>query len=178
MSVSARIRTLRRQKGFTIEALAQKIGIHKGHLSRIERGEKSPSLATLEAIAHSLGASMAQLFGEKADASDVTVFRRSARNKTGDNAYKIEAILTGSSRAPLAVYVVSPGPEYLEHDVSDHRGQEFLYVLAGVIDVSVADQELILATGDCALYDAALNHKLRRKGRANAQVLVVLLGQT
>lgn len=177
MSVSARIRTLRRQKGFTVEWLAKETGIHKGHLSRIERGEKSPSLATLEAIARALGASMAQLFGEKADDKDVTVIRRSERKETGDSAYRIEAILTGSNRMPLAAYVVSPGPEFLEHDVSDHRGQEFLFILKGSIEVAVADQLFILATGDCAIYDAALNHKLRRKGRTTAEVLVFLVTQ-
>ena len=58
-----------------LDALAARVGVHKGHLSRIERGQKAPSLATLEAIAMGLGASMSELFGEKAAADDVIVAR-------------------------------------------------------------------------------------------------------
>lgn len=176
MTVPGRIRALRRQKGITVAALASSIGIHKGHLSRIERGEKTPSLATLEAIAKALGAGMAQLFGEKTNEEDVMVVRRAERKKTGDRkTYQLEVLWTGADNTPLAAYVVSPGPQFLEHEVPNHQGKELLFVLQGKIEVQVADKLLLLNPGDCATYDAALHHKLRRKGSALAQVLVVLI---
>src|ERR1700743_3898323 len=94
---------------------------------------------------------------------------------SGDSqTYLIEALLAGSKTRPLAAYIVSPGREFLEHDVPDHAGQEFLYVLQGKIEVAVADQLITLSSGDCATYDAALQHKLRKLGSATAKVLVVL----
>lgn len=175
MSVPARIRALRKQKGLTVEALAASVGIHKGHLSRIERGEKAPSLATLEAIARSLKVGMAQLFGEKTNEDDVIVVRKTERAVSGDSeTYLIEALLAGSEIRPLAAYIVSPGREFLEHDVPDHVGQEFLFVLQGKIEVAVADQLLALGAGDCATYDAGLHHKVRRRSSTVARVLVLL----
>jgi transcriptional regulator with XRE-family HTH domain len=175
MSVPARIRALRKQKGFTVEALAAAVGIHKGHLSRIEREEKAPSLATLEAIARSLDVGMAELFGEKVSEEDVIVVRRTERTVSGDSeTYLVEALLAGSKTRPLAAYVVSPGREFLEHDVPEHTGQEFLYVLQGKIEVAAADRLFVLETGDCATYDAGLRHKVRRRSSAVARVLVLL----
>lgn len=175
MSVPSRIRNLRKKNGLTLEVLAAKVGIHKGHLSRIENGEKSPSLATLEAIAKALGVGMAELFGEKANQHDITVVRKSEGVSTGDaDTYLVEALVAGSPSRPLASYIVSPGRTFLDHDVPDHIGQEFLYVLQGKIEVAVADQLIVLAPGDCATYDAALQHRLRRLGSTIARVLVVL----
>lgn len=175
MSVRSRIRNLRRKNGFTLEVLASKVGIHKGHLSRIENGEKAPSIATLEAIARALGVDMAELFGEKASQHDITVVRKSEGVSTGDaDTYLVEALIAGSPSRPIASYIVSPGRTFLDHDVSDHVGQEFLYVLRGKIEVAVADQLIVLGPGDCATYDAALKHKVRRLGSALARVLVVL----
>lgn len=175
MSVPSRIRSLRRKNALTLEALAASVGIHKGHLSRIETGDKSPSLATLEAIARALGVGMAELFGEKANEHDVIVTRRAERIVTGDaDTYVVEALIAGSKSRPLAAYIVAPGRTFLNHDVPDHVGQEFLYVLQGKIEVVVADKLIVLGAGDCATYDAALQHKLRRLGSATAKVLVVL----
>src|SRR5690606_29093147 len=127
MPVPARIRALRKQRGLTIDALATAVGIHKGHLSRIERGEKSPSLATLEAIAQTLGTRMAELFGEKTEEQDMIVTRKKDRSSIGRKSdYQIEALRAASDVAPLASYIVSPGREFLEHDVPQHPGQEFL----------------------------------------------------
>ncbi|WP_446744467.1 helix-turn-helix domain-containing protein [Silvibacterium acidisoli] len=175
MSVPSRIRHLRRKNGLTLEALAGSVGIHKGHLSRIETGEKAPSLATLEAIARALRVGMAELFGEKANEHEITVVRQSERITTGDaGTYLIEALIAGSASRPLASYIVVPGRTFLDHDVPDHVGQEFLYVLQGRVEVAVADQLITLSVGDCATYDAALQHRLRRLGSAVAKVLVVL----
>lgn len=175
MSVPGRIRALRKQKNLTVEEVAESIGIHKGHLSRIERGEKSPSLATLEAIAGALNVGMAELFGEKAGEGEVIVVDRSQRRKVGTpDAYEIESLLAGGENRPLSAYVVAPGAKFLEHDVPHHVGQELLFVLKGRIELAIADQLITLEEGDCVSYDAGLQHRLRRTTSKNASVLVVI----
>jgi transcriptional regulator with XRE-family HTH domain len=175
VSVHGRIRSLRRKKGLTVETLAAIVGVHKGHLSRIETGDKAPSLATLEAIARALDVSMAEIFGEKTNADDVVVVRRAERAVTGDSeTYLVEALMPGSELRVLSAYVVSPGRSFLEHDVPEHVGQEFVYVLQGKIEIAVADQLIQLEAGDCISYDADLSHRLRRTTSAIAKILVVL----
>lgn len=174
--VAQRIRALRRRRGLTVEALAAAVGIHKGHLSRVERGEKAPSVATLEAIAKALDAPMAELFGESAAETDVLVVRRADRVAVRDGAYAVEALIPGSTRRAASLYVIEPGEAFLTEDLPAHGGQEIAYVLDGEVELRVADRLIRLGPGDCATYDGALKHRLRRCGAAPASVLVVVAG--
>ncbi len=59
--VSRRIRELRKTAGLTQEALAEKSGLPQPHISRLERGEHSPSRVTLEKLAGALGVPLSEL---------------------------------------------------------------------------------------------------------------------
>lgn len=176
MSVAQRIRALRRRSHLTLDALAARVGVHKGHLSRIERGQKAPSLATLEGIAMGLGASMSELFGEKAAADDVIVARAGTRITTRDAGYAVHALLPAEAGRAAALYMVEPGETFLTEDRPTHGGQEIAYVLAGEVELVVADRSVALGIGDCATYDGGLPHRLRRLGSAPASVLVIITG--
>lgn len=64
LSLGARIRELRKARGLTARALAEKIGVHPQHLFSLERGRFRPSLETLEKIAEALGVTVGDLFAE------------------------------------------------------------------------------------------------------------------
>lgn len=178
MVMPSRLRTVRKRRRMTVEALAARAGIHKGHLSRIERGEKTPSLGTLMALAKALEVEMSELFGEKATDAEISVVRKAERARLpGDDLYGVEAILAANRERPIALYVVDPGPKFLEHDLPEHEGFEVLLVLRGSIEAKVGDRLLTLATGDCAAYDARLKHVLRKTSRGPASVLVSLVAE-
>lgn len=175
MLIPSRLRAARRRREMTIQALADCADIHKAHLSRIERGEKTPSLGTLMALAKALGTDMAELFGETAAESDVTIVRSEERTALpGDALYGVEAVLAASRERPLALYVVKPGEAFLEHDLPEHDGFESLFVLSGTIEVQVTTRTFTLNSGDCAAYDAHLTHRIRRVGEEQASVLVAI----
>ena len=58
------IRRLRRQRGLSQEALAERAGMHLNHLSSIERGERNPGLLSVLKIARALDLPIASLFDE------------------------------------------------------------------------------------------------------------------
>lgn len=58
----------------------------------------------------------------------------------------------------------------------NHGGQEIAYVLAGEVELVVADRSVVLGVGDCAAYDGGLPHRLRRLGGGPASVLVIITG--
>lgn len=60
--VGDRIRILRAEKGFSQEELASQAGIDPSHLGRLERGERNPSLISLEKIINALGVTFEDLF--------------------------------------------------------------------------------------------------------------------
>lgn len=176
MLVGSRIHSLRLRRGLTLETLSEKVGVHKGHLSRIERGEKTPSVGTLTAIAAALEVEMAELFGEKSQKEDVVLVRKAERPVlAGDSPhYRIESILPGSSDRHFSIYHITPGPEFLEEDVSSHSGQKGVYCLSGTVEVSIAERLIELKAGDCVAFEANLKHFVRRKGRQGSTALVIV----
>ncbi|MBL6458160.1 helix-turn-helix transcriptional regulator [Belnapia sp. T6] len=161
------LRRLRQARGLTLDALAEAVGLDKGYLSRLERGQKAPSIATLLRLAGSLGVSVAELLGETLPADAVRITRASRRR-----AAPMQMLTEGSG--PLAAFLIHPPAEFAEEGAQDHGGQELLYVLEGRIELAFADRSLQLSAGDAAEFAGHLPHRLRRIGDAPATALVAV----
>lgn len=76
--IGARIRFLRKDKELTQEELAHLSSLHPTYIGQLERGEKNPTIATMERIARSLGISLSELFSfqdQNTDAQDIQIER-------------------------------------------------------------------------------------------------------
>lgn len=160
------LRRLRAARGLTLDALAEAVGLDKGYLSRLERGQKSPSVATLLRLAAALDVPVAELIGEALGDDAVRVTRRRRRAAPG-----VEALV---GNAALAAFVVRPEAGFAEDAPHEHQGHELLYVLEGAIELAFADRSFILRAGDVAEFAGHLPHRLRRVGAAHAAALVVV----
>lgn len=176
-SIGFRIKALRRQKKMTVEALGNAVGVHKAHVSRLERGLKTPSIAMMAKLAKALETSMGDLVGETLDKADIKV-TRGAEVGTGYAAdeparHRFAPLLHGHSVSSFEAFLVFPGIAGGATQ-AQHEGQEMLYVLAGTIDVFFADRTERLETGDCIHFPGYLNHRIAQVGQAQARALLVL----
>jgi transcriptional regulator with XRE-family HTH domain len=62
--VGSKVRRLRTMAGFSQQVLADKSGIFRTYLSRLESGDANPTITVLEALANSLQVEVAELFSE------------------------------------------------------------------------------------------------------------------
>jgi transcriptional regulator with XRE-family HTH domain len=168
------LRRLRQARGLTLDALAEGVGLDKGYLSRLERGQKAPSVATLLRLSASLGVPVAELLGEALpeDAVRVTRAARRRRSDAGPATHGIEMLTEG--RAPLAAFIIHPAAAFAEDGPHEHEGEELLFVLEGRIELAFADRSLLLAAGDAVEFAGHLPHRLRRIGAEPAAVLVAV----
>lgn len=160
----------------TLEQLATKVAMNKGYLSRIERGEKSPSVSALLRIAEALDVQVGHLFGETSAPEAITVVRRDEHLAvTGqvDEESLLQMIFPASGRRRLSAFLIEPGSRR-EFREADHPGDEMMYVLAGSIEVIFADRTIKLEAGDCIHFDGHLRHQVRRVGKAKAKALLVV----
>ncbi|WP_165191770.1 helix-turn-helix domain-containing protein [Caulobacter soli] len=173
--VAAGIRSIRRRRGLTVAALAASAQLNKGYLSRIERGEKSPSTSVLLRIARALGVQVGHLFGETATPDAVTVVRAQdqATLSAGPEDLALRLVLPVSPGRRLSALIVEPGSSDGDHR-ADHPGDELIYGLEGEVEVLFLDRTVRLGPGDCVHFDGHLKHQLRRRGSAPARVLVVV----
>lgn len=162
------VRAVRQRRGLTLDELATASGLTKSYLSKIERGQSTPSIAAALKVARALDVDVAQLFSDDPAVTTCTIERAEERT-----AAKHHPIATGMLGKAMSPFVVRPGRQFGTHVHFDHPGQEFLFVHAGTIELKYGDEVATLRTGDCAYFDATQPHKLRQVGDTPAEAVVV-----
>lgn len=173
--MAAFLRSHRRRAGLSLAALAERTGLTKSYLSKVERGISQPSIASALKIAHALHTDVSELFSDQPDKSLMAVTRGSERAAAAlppDTAqyHPIAVQLVGKAMQP---FVVEPGSEPSSGHM-EHRGDEFIFVHRGVVEVSLPGETITLGEGDSLYFDANTPHRLRSVSAARAEVLVVV----
>jgi transcriptional regulator with XRE-family HTH domain len=174
-ALGLRIKTLRKTRKLTLDALATLATTDKGYLSRLERGLKSPSVATLLKLSEALGVQIGELLGEQVTAEQIHVTRKSERVVIAaeDGGSDLQA-LSGSASS-LSAFVIHPDAEFASHrPESVHSGEEFLLALSGSIEIRFADRGFVLDEGDSVVFPGHLPHRVRRVGEKRSSALIVV----
>jgi transcriptional regulator with XRE-family HTH domain len=173
--MGARLRALRQSRELTLDALAEMASLDKGYLSRLERGQKNPSIATVLRLSEALDVPVAELFGERLAEHAVRVTRARDRlsvSPTGATAHGIEALSRDGSA--LEAFVLHPAAEFSTEGHAEHAGEELFFVLHGTVELRFADRGFVLEAGDCAQFPGHLPHRIRRVGTEPASALVAV----
>ncbi|TCG07899.1 hypothetical protein BZM27_16230 [Paraburkholderia steynii] len=171
------VRALRQRRGLTLEELAIRSGMSKGHLSRFERGEKSVSVAGLMRVSQALHTSAAALLGEQVDKGLLHVVRagdRHYRREKGTE-YDYAALSSANGEDGPTALIVRLSSEAVVKEAAFHSGDEIFFVLSGAIEIELADQSIIVREGDFVQFPGLIKHRLRSVG-SDAQVLIVVTG--
>lgn len=169
-AVPPRLRDLRRRGGLTLEAAARRLEMSPAHLSRLETGQRQPSLPLLLALARAYGTTVADLLGETPPERDQVI--RAARVdpvEAGGWSYRQAG---GSRRALQALHVHIPPGAQNDLDRS-HVGEEWLYVLTGRLHLTLGGEEHVLDPGDAAHYDSLTPHRIAAASAPGADLLFV-----
>ncbi|GAA3016102.1 XRE family transcriptional regulator [Kitasatospora albolonga] len=176
---SSRVRVLRKQQRLSLEALAERAGVTKSYLSKVERGLSDPSISTALRLADALGVEVGRLFSEEVEPELVTVVRAGERTRIADGADgpgapRYEGIATGLSGKQMVPFVMHPPTAGAESPWKSHAGEEFLFVHAGTAELEFSDRTVALGPGDSVYFNSALPHRCRSTGAEPAQILVVI----
>lgn len=175
-NVGERIRALRDRQGLSLRALAQRCELSLNAISRIERCEASPTVASLHRLASALGVSVADLFnGEQENA--VVVVRRNHRLGARTESMRMESLGSGLANQQIEPFLMTlePGPRNMDEPVT-HAGQEFALCLEGDVEFTVAEQAYRIGSGDSLLFEATLPHCFRNASKKRSVLLLVFQG--
>lgn len=168
--VAPRLRDLRRRRGLTLEAAAQRAGLSPAHLSRLETGRRQPSLPMLLSLARIYGTTVAELLGELAPEHD-PVIRAGRREPSEADGWTYHQV-GGAGRAMQALRLIVPYGAQGDL-VRVHPGEEWLYVLDGRVRLSLGETVHELGPGDSAHYDSLTPHRIAAATRDGAEMLFV-----
>ena len=163
MLVGAQIRTLRQALGMTLAELSAAAQISTGMLSKIENGQTSPSLATLQAIANALNMPLGSFFtsvDEKREATYVRAGEGLTIERRGSaKGHRYELLGHGvRSKVKVEPFLITLDEHSDAFPIFQHDGTEFIYMLAGEITYAHGDQTYVLRPGDSLYFDASAAH--------------------
>ena len=172
LQLGARIRSLRQARGLTLRDVSARAGVTESFLSQVERDVTSPSIATLQRIAHALDLSIAQLFAEE-PATGRVVRREARRRVTYPGLKAVDEFLTTNMAGKLQVILstIEPGGGTGEEPYTHDSDEEVTIVLGGVLDLWVGDEHYVLREGDAITFPSRLPHWNMNRGDGPASVL-------
>ncbi|MEU6464272.1 XRE family transcriptional regulator [Streptomyces sp. NPDC046976] len=169
-AVAPQLRALRRRAGLTLEAAARDAGLSPAHLSRLETGQRQPSLPMLLALARIYGTTVSELLGERV-ADQNAIVRAADMDPTRAAGWTyFQAGAPGRGMQALRVHA----PYGTQGDiVRVHPGEEWLYVLKGRLRLRLGDATHLLAPGDSAHFDSLTPHRLAAEDPDGVELLFV-----
>jgi transcriptional regulator with XRE-family HTH domain len=162
-ALGGQVRALRRGHDLSVSDLSAAAGISAGMLSKIENGNISPSLGTLQSIAQALGVPMATLFApfdEQRDCSYVAAGQGVVIERRGTKAGHVYALLGHALGGDVVVepYLITLREDAMPYTGFRHAGTEFIYMLSGEVIYRHGDQRFRLRPGDSLLFDSGALH--------------------
>lgn len=181
-TVGERIRTLRLEKGLTIEDVSAKSGLKGSDVEAIESQAVSPPLGYLVSLAKAFRISLGELFGDDADApycivrsNDRKAVNRfnSADGRSGG--YHYESLGHQKQNRQMEPFLVTLEPQQgLRLEANRHDGEEILFVLEGEVEVRLGELADVLGPGDSIYYDSTIPHVVSCRGDRPARILAVI----
>jgi transcriptional regulator with XRE-family HTH domain len=162
--VGPRLKRLRSQRGVTLTALSEVTGISKSTLSRLETGQRRPSLELLLPLAQAYRVALDDLVGAP-EVGDPRV-RLKPRRVNGRTVLPLTRQPSGVQAWKIIIPKTQSKP-----NPRVHEGYEWLYVLSGRMRLILGDQDLVLGVGEAAEFDTKLPHWFGSTGDGAAEVL-------
>ncbi|MFG2510596.1 helix-turn-helix domain-containing protein [Streptomyces sp. NPDC048584] len=168
--VAPQLRALRRRASLTLEAAAREAGLSPAHLSRLETGQRQPSLPMLLSLARVYGTTVSDLLGETAADRDPVVRAGDMESTEAGGWTYWQAGAAGRGMQALRVRV----PHGSQGDiVRVHPGEEWLYVLRGRLRLRLGDTLHRLGPGDSAHFDSLTPHRIAASDPDGVELLFV-----
>lgn len=165
--VGPRLKRIRARRGVTLAQLAAATGISKSTLSRLETGQRRPSLELLLPIANAHQVPLNDLVGAP-EVGDPRI-RLTPRVRKG----RVFVPLTQQPSGLHAWKVIIP-PEQGEPELRTHEGHEWLYVLSGRMRLILGGHDITMGPGEVAEFDTSLPHWFGPAGKEPVEILSLL----
>jgi transcriptional regulator with XRE-family HTH domain len=178
-AIGRHLREIRRARGLTLAAVSQLTSVSISNLSKIENDQISPSFDIIKRICDGLDVSIEDFVrpgGQAIDAGrkSTTLAGDGAHFSSGQYDYRAHAAdISRKAMIPLEMVVRARSLDEFDH-WSRHRGEEFVFILSGAIEVHTEQHPPFqLAAGESAYFDSDMQHLFLSLSAEDARILSV-----
>lgn len=172
-NVGLRVRSFREQQGWSLRNLADRCGLSINAISRIERGENSPTVTSLTCLASVLSVPITDFFLDRTNHQAVLIKRGQGQSmeRAGFIAQYLGDAIT---RQQLEAFIFHLDPFVTAHTSPvNHPGEEFVYCMEGEIEYCIREEIYHLQSGDSLIFEGMLPHHWRNPSTLPATLLLV-----
>ena len=181
--VGEKIKSLRESRSISMEELAQRSGLALEQIERIEGNIDLPSLAPLIKIARVLGVRLGTFLDDqdetgpaicrKAEAGDSISFSNNAIQSRKHMEY--HSLAKAKSDRHMEPFIIDvDATDDIDFVLSSHEGEEFIFVMEGVMEVCYGKNTYLLEEGDSIYYDSIVPHHVHGYQGQAAKILAVV----
>jgi transcriptional regulator with XRE-family HTH domain len=178
--LGARMKDLRRERGLTLEELAEHSGVSRAMISKVERGEKNPTLVVAAKVAEGLGVTLSELLGVE-ERREVVVIPRERRMVMRDPETGFERQLLsptfGGRGIEFVRNVVPEGSTSGEFPPHRHGVEEHVVVEKGRLKAVIGGEEHLLEEGDALYFEADASHRFDNTGDGECSYYLVIVSK-
>lgn len=174
--IGSKLKALRTSKELTLKELSQKTNLSIGFLSQIERGVTSVAISSLDTIAKALDTDLSYFFTmpKKRERKVLRSFEHEVFTIKNSQFIDYHLTLDPDNFDMLPrMQVILPQCDGEQNDPYAHEGEEFVYILEGILTVHLENETYQLYPGDSMHYDSSLPHNWTNCTNKNVKVLVV-----
>jgi len=175
--IGARVRALRDGRGLTLEGLAERADVSRAMLSRIERGESSPTAQLLNKVCGGLGVTLSALFAETEKAADPLARRASQPTwRDPESGYLRRNVSPAGTGSPVEIVEIEFPPEEsvaFRNDQVAGRDQH-IWALEGALEVDLGSETFRLEKGDCFHMRFGLPIRFRNPSKRPIRYAIIL----
>ena len=182
LHIGKKIRELRNKGGLVLQYLSDRTGLSKPLLSQIEKETVSPPIATLLKISKAFNTNISFFFQDDGPEEKVVVVRKDeskvidsryfGREESG---YYYEALAFKKPKKYMEPFLVEFKRKRVDQlSYFSHDGEEFIYLLEGILEFRTESQQYILQPGDSLYFESSIPHAYRALERKNAKALSVI----
>lgn len=179
--IGEKIESLREEKGLSLEDLSNLTGFEVEFLKNIETNQVQPQLGTVIKLSKALDSAISRLVSEVGDKlysitrrAEQKVVQRSTAQKGRKQAYIYKSLAPEVKGRHMEALIIQL-EENPAKEISIHEGEEFIYVLDGVVALDIDEERFELEPGDSAYYLSTTPHQIAAK-IGKATILAVLYG--
>ncbi len=181
--VGAKVEALRQSRNLSVEELAERSGLSTEQINHIEKDEHVPSLSPLIKIARVLGVRLGTFLDDNNDfgpivcrsgehADGISFSNNDVTSRKHMDYYSLAKQKSGRHMEPFIINIeASEGADFV---MSTHEGEEFIFVLDGVVEINYGKHKYILEEGDSIYYDSIVAHHVHAAPGNTARILAVV----
>ena len=178
--IGAKLKQLRQAKKLTLKKLAEQAGCTDAALSKIERGEVTPTISLLKKAVNVLGITLSEFLSNDEDSDDNIVIRKEERVRIDFHdmniiSHQLVHNLKNKMMQPL-YEIIKPGGG--SGGAYTHYGEEFGIVLEGELEITVDDVKYVIREGDSFYYKSNRPHSFQNNGDKDVKIIWVITPPT